>query len=307
MPLSDELWRPISWSCLGGLARGRLPPPWPEGRGFSAVCDATLAPALLAFSGWFEGDSFQIVSRLPTLQSDWLVSDVSEEPDMLRSSPPADGQYDASRGVQQTSRPVEIKNSWVVVSDGSTCAAPVGQHAQPLLQLQGLVVQPLLRTGLAGAGVCWGENLCRLSANFTPVRSPRHGRICSTTETHPAASHKQDLKQMLLSRKTARWAALWQQGWLMAGGSVWQRHDAYKWLSCTLALNPCCCPRSFTLQGRLQRLARNPDVLSHLLESELRFSAQPKSNNFFVIFCLRSGVSGYTLEPTFHIPNFQRK
>lgn len=28
------------------------------------------------------------------LQSDWLVSDVSEEPDMLRSSPPADGQYD---------------------------------------------------------------------------------------------------------------------------------------------------------------------------------------------------------------------
>lgn len=85
-----------------------------------------------------------MVSRLPTLQSDWLVSDVSEEPDTLRSSPPADGQYEASRGVQQTSGPAEMENSWVVLSDGSTCAAPVGQHAQPLLQLQGLVVQPLL-------------------------------------------------------------------------------------------------------------------------------------------------------------------
>lgn len=37
------------------------------------------------------------------LQSDWLVSEVSEEPDMLRSSPPADGQYDASGGAQRTS------------------------------------------------------------------------------------------------------------------------------------------------------------------------------------------------------------
>lgn len=35
-----------------------------------------------------------MASRLPMLQSDWLVSDVSEEPDMLRSSPPADGQYE---------------------------------------------------------------------------------------------------------------------------------------------------------------------------------------------------------------------
>lgn len=34
-----------------------------------------------------------MASRLPMLQSDWLVSEVSEEPDMLRSSPPTDGKF----------------------------------------------------------------------------------------------------------------------------------------------------------------------------------------------------------------------
>lgn len=43
------------------------------------------------------------------LQSDWLVSDVSEEPDMLRSSPPAEGQYDASSGAQQISALASIE------------------------------------------------------------------------------------------------------------------------------------------------------------------------------------------------------
>lgn len=93
MPLSDELWRPISWSCRGGLAAGRLPPPWLTGS-FSMLCSGALAPAWPMFSGWLEADSVQMASRLPMLQSDWLVSEASEEPDMLRSSPPADGQYE---------------------------------------------------------------------------------------------------------------------------------------------------------------------------------------------------------------------
>lgn len=40
----------------------------------------------------------------------------------------------------------------------STCAASVGQHAQPFLQLLGLVIQPLLWTRLTGAGVCYREH-----------------------------------------------------------------------------------------------------------------------------------------------------
>lgn len=94
MPLSDELWRPISWSCRGGFAAGRLPAPWPT-EIFSMLCKGARAPPTWpTFSGWLEAGSLQMASRLPMLQSDWLVSDVSEEPDMLRSSPPADGQYD---------------------------------------------------------------------------------------------------------------------------------------------------------------------------------------------------------------------
>lgn len=58
------------------------------------LCNAALAPAGPTLSGWVEADSVQMASRLPMLQSDWLVSDVSEEPEMLRSSPPADGQYE---------------------------------------------------------------------------------------------------------------------------------------------------------------------------------------------------------------------
>lgn len=145
MPLSDELWRPISWSCLRGLLGGRLPPPWPEGRSFSGLCNGNLALAWPALSGWFEVDSVQMVSRLPMLQSDWLVSDASEEPDMLRSSPPADGQYDASSGAQQTSALASIEIPgwfWVArfylcCSCGTACstASPVpGSHgsASPL-------------------------------------------------------------------------------------------------------------------------------------------------------------------------------
>lgn len=96
MPLSEELWRPISCSCLRGLLGGRLPPPAPAGGSFSALGGGTLELACAVVSGWLGVGSVQMVRRLPTLQSDWLVSDVSEEPEMLRSSPPADGQYEAS-------------------------------------------------------------------------------------------------------------------------------------------------------------------------------------------------------------------
>lgn len=58
------------------------------------LCSAALAPTWPRFSEGLEAGSVQMAIRLPMLQSDWLVSDVSEEPDMLRSSPPADGQYE---------------------------------------------------------------------------------------------------------------------------------------------------------------------------------------------------------------------
>lgn len=84
MPLSEELCRPISCSCRGGLAESLLPPPWLAGS-----CSAALA--WLTLPGGLEAGSGQTVSRLPTLQSDWLVSEVSEEPETLWLSPPADG------------------------------------------------------------------------------------------------------------------------------------------------------------------------------------------------------------------------
>lgn len=58
------------------------------------LCNVALAPTWPMFSDAPEDGSVQMASRLPMLQSDWLVSDVSEDPDMLRSSPPADGQYE---------------------------------------------------------------------------------------------------------------------------------------------------------------------------------------------------------------------
>ena len=58
------------------------------------LCKDVLAPAWLMVSDGVEAGSVQMAIRLPMLQSDWLVSDVSEEPDMLRSSPPGDGQYE---------------------------------------------------------------------------------------------------------------------------------------------------------------------------------------------------------------------
>lgn len=58
------------------------------------LCNTALGPTWMMFSDRLEAGSVQMAIRLPILQSDWLVSDVSEDPDMLRSSPPADGQYE---------------------------------------------------------------------------------------------------------------------------------------------------------------------------------------------------------------------
>lgn len=88
-PLSDELWRPTSWSCRGGsvvvgvvvVMVGRFP--WLM-ESFSRLCSGAPAPpARPTLSDW---------PGTGPLQSERLVSEVSEEPDRLRSSPPPDGQ-----------------------------------------------------------------------------------------------------------------------------------------------------------------------------------------------------------------------
>lgn len=96
MPLSEELWRPISCSrrervgleeaaLVGSLA----PPPRATGSFSSTSSGTLLAPDWLAASAGavLEVGSAHMAKRLPMLLSDWLVSEVSEDPEMLRSSP----------------------------------------------------------------------------------------------------------------------------------------------------------------------------------------------------------------------------
>ncbi|KAK5875893.1 hypothetical protein CesoFtcFv8_026924 [Champsocephalus esox] len=61
------------------------------------LCNASLAPTWPTLSDGLEDGSVQMAIRLLMLLSDWLVSEASEEPDMLRSSPPADAQYDTAK------------------------------------------------------------------------------------------------------------------------------------------------------------------------------------------------------------------
>lgn len=105
--------------------------------------------------------------------------------------------------------------STALQSRGSTCAAPVREHAQSLLQLLGLVVQLLLRIRLTGAGVCKREHRstrcshqtdewrhgkfsescrshCDTGSNVTQLSVLHCGDTGAAVKTHPATPEKRD-------------------------------------------------------------------------------------------------------------------